>query len=101
MASLGRIRNWLEVASPPQLANRLCNMLYEPDVRRERYRADSVSHHPELKFFPNHEHSAPNRNRDKVNPSFLYGIPLLDVKRLREVGKKFGAYPQSGINVTA
>lgn len=69
-------------------------MLYEPGVKKERYRADSAPDHPDLKFFPIHQHSAPGKKRDKVSPSFLYGIPLFDVKRMREVGRQLGAYPQ-------
>ncbi|MEN5064055.1 MULTISPECIES: hypothetical protein [Achromobacter] len=67
-------------------------MLYEPGVKKERYRADSAPDHPDLKFFPIHQHSSPGRKRDEVSPSFLYGIPLFDVKRLRDVGRELGAY---------
>lgn len=72
-------------------------MLYEPGAKRERYRADSAPDHPDLRFFPIHQHSAPSKKRDEVSPSFLYGIPLFDVKRLREVGQQLGAYMHSDI----
>lgn len=70
-------------------------MLYEPGVKKERYRADSAPDHPDLKFFPIHQHSAPRRKQDEVSPSFLYGLPLFDAKRLRDVGSELGAYARS------
>jgi hypothetical protein len=72
-------------------------MLFEPGVAVERYRADSAPDHPDLRFFPIHEHQAPGKRRDTVCPSFLYGVPLLDVTRLREIGRRFGAYPPSAV----
>ena len=70
-------------------------MLYEPGVKKERYRADSAPDHHDLKFFPIHQHSAPGKKTDEVSPSFLYGLPLFDVKRLLDVGRKIGAYAGS------
>ncbi|MYM74996.1 hypothetical protein GTP56_22760 [Duganella sp. FT134W] len=58
----------------------------------QQYRADSAPHHPEVPFFPNHEHSRPQTNEDVKSPSFLYGHPLLDLKRLKDVGQAYGAY---------
>lgn len=67
-------------------------MLYDP-TGKQRYRADSAPHHPEVPFFPNHQHSRPDSKRkDQVTPSFLYGHPLLDLKRLKAVGHEYGAY---------
>jgi hypothetical protein len=58
----------------------------------QQYRADSAPHHPEVPFFPHHEHSHPQTDGDVKNPSFLYGHPLLDLKRLKDVGREYGAY---------
>jgi len=66
-------------------------VLFEPNVKKERYRADSAPDHPDVKFFPMHEHSSPNRKSDIVSPSFLYGHPFFDLKRLRDVGNDLGA----------
>jgi hypothetical protein len=67
-------------------------MLFDPEGK-ERYRADSAPDHPELAFFPDHEHSRPDRpKRDKVAPSFLYGNPTLDLKRLKDIATDMGAY---------
>ncbi len=68
-----------------------CYLLFEPNQKKPAYKADSAPHHRELKFFPDHEHSRPDRNSDRVAPSFLYGHPLLDIKRLRAVGIEKGA----------
>jgi hypothetical protein len=66
-------------------------MLFEPGVKDERYRSDSAPDHPELNFFPVHEHSKPNKKKDTVTPSYLYGHPLFDLKRFKAIGEKFGA----------
>jgi hypothetical protein len=68
-----------------------CYLLFEPNQKKPAYKADSAPHHRELKFFPDHEHSRPDRNSDRVAPSFLYGHPLLDIKRLHAVGIEKGA----------
>lgn len=68
-----------------------CYLLFEPGQEKAAYKADSAPHHPELKFFPNHEHSRPDRKSDRVSPSFLYGHPLFDLKRLKAVGDSLGA----------
>lgn len=68
-----------------------CYLLFEPNQQKPVYKADSAPHHQELKFFPNHEHSRPDRGSDRVAPSFLYGHPLLDIKRLRAVSIEKGA----------
>jgi len=68
-------------------------LLYEPGKPKARYKADSAPHHREVPFFPNHQHSRPdNKKKDEITPSFLYGHPLLDLKRLKEVGREYGAY---------
>lgn len=68
-----------------------CYLLFEPNQKKPAYKADSAPHHHELKFFPDHEHSRPDRKSDQVAPSFLYGHPLLDIKRLRAVSIEKGA----------
>jgi hypothetical protein len=66
-------------------------MLLDP-AGNEAFRADSSPDHPELAFFPHHQHSMPNRRRDVVTPSFLYGLPLFDTKLLRRAAYERGAY---------
>ncbi|WP_339434439.1 hypothetical protein [Pseudomonas orientalis] len=67
-------------------------MLFDPD-EEQRYRADSAPHHSEVKFPPHHEHSTPmDKEKDSVTPSFLFGHPLFDMKRLRNAGRSYGAY---------
>jgi len=66
-------------------------MLFDPNEKKAVYRADSAPHHPELPFFPHHEHSKPDRKNDSHSPSFLYGIPLLDLKRLRDISDQYVA----------
>ncbi|WP_122673067.1 hypothetical protein, partial [Pseudomonas viridiflava] len=60
-------------------------MLFKPGVIKEVYRADSAPDHRDLPFFPDHEHSKPDRKGDVTTPSFLYGNPLFDLKRLCDV----------------
>ncbi|WP_415765682.1 hypothetical protein [Pseudomonas sp. ZB1P45] len=67
-------------------------MLFDPDDE-QKYRADSAPHHSEVKFSPHHEHSTPSeKEKDNVTPSFLFGHPLFDMKRLRNAGRSYGAY---------
>jgi hypothetical protein len=66
-------------------------MLFDPNEKKAVYRADSAPHHPELPFFPHHEHSKPDRKNDSHSPSFLYGIPLFDLKRLRDISDQYVA----------
>jgi len=66
-------------------------MLFNSSEKKAVYRADSAPHHPELPFFPDHEHSKPDRKNDIRSPSFLYGIPLFDLKRLRDISDQYGA----------
>ncbi|MEE5101661.1 hypothetical protein V2J88_19580 [Pseudomonas alliivorans] len=63
-------------------------MLYQPGVSKEVYRADSAPDHPDLPFFPDHEHSKPYKKSDATSPSFLYGNPLFDIKRLCDVERE-------------
>lgn len=62
-------------------------MLYPPGASKEIYRADSAPDHPDLPFFPDHEHERPSKKNEEIAPSFLYGNPLLDLKRLQRVEK--------------
>ena len=66
-------------------------MLHRPDDKKAVYRADSAPDHPDVPFFPDHEHSRPDRNSDKISSSFLYGTPFFDIKRLRDISVKHGA----------
>lgn len=60
-------------------------MLYPPGACKEIHRADSAPDHPDLPFFPDHEHSGPRKKRgDRTKP---YGNPLLDLKRLQRLEK--------------
>ncbi|MCY1454131.1 hypothetical protein D9M71_711730 [compost metagenome] len=59
----------------------------------QKYRADSAPDHRDVKFFPHHEHSAPlQKKKDNITPSFLFGHPLFDLKRLKNAGRLYGAY---------
>ncbi|MFZ6750082.1 hypothetical protein [Undibacterium sp. Ren11W] len=88
---------WIELESGWKWLLRLSSfsdfayMLYEPGVKDERYRSDCAPDHAELKFFPVHEHSAPNKKKDAVSPSYLYGHPFFDLKRFKDVGEHLGA----------
>jgi len=66
-------------------------MLFKPGETKAMWRADSAPDHPDLPFFPDHEHARPNRKSDRLSPSFLYGLPFFDFKRLRDVGREMGA----------
>ena len=60
--------------------------LFSPDEKKQVYRADSAPHHPDLPFPPHHKHSRPGKKKDILSPSFLYGNPFFDFRRLRDVG---------------
>lgn len=67
-------------------------MLFD-SAEKQKYRADSAPHHSDVKFSPHHEHSIPmEKEKDSVTPNFLFGHPLFDMKRLRNVGRFYGAY---------
>lgn len=89
---------WIELSSGWKWLLRLGSLtdfayiLFEPGVKQARYRSDSAPDHRNLKFFPVHEHTSPGRKSDTVKPSFLYGYPLLDVRRFLDVGEEWGAY---------
>ncbi|MGF6213431.1 hypothetical protein [Comamonas sp. 4034] len=67
-------------------------LLFAPNEKSERYRADSAPDHPDLPFFPDHEHDRPGKKVEQIAPSFLYGHPLFDLKRLKKAGIEYGAY---------
>jgi hypothetical protein len=67
-------------------------MLFAPNEKSERYRADSAPDHPDLPFFPDHEHDRPGKKTEQIATSFLYGHPLFDLKRLKRAGTEYGAY---------
>ncbi|MDZ4019281.1 hypothetical protein [Pseudomonas sichuanensis] len=60
-------------------------MLFSPSEKKQVYRADSAPDHYDLPFFPDHEHARPDRKSDVRSPSFMYGNPFFDFKRLRQV----------------
>jgi hypothetical protein len=59
---------------------------------KEIFRADSAPDHPELPFFPHHQHAKPwkKAKKDTITPSFLYGLPILDVRLLRSAAQERG-----------
>ncbi len=63
-------------------------MLFSPDDKKAVYRADSAPDHPDLAFFPHHEHSRPDRKSDVRSASFLYGLPVFDIVRLRTISQE-------------
>jgi hypothetical protein len=63
-------------------------MLFRPDDKKAVYRADSAPDHPDLAFFPHHEHSRPDRKSDVRTTSFLYGLPLFDIVRLKTLSQE-------------
>lgn len=65
-------------------------MLYDSS-NAQRYRADSAPDHPELPYFPDHEHEEPDAE-NVLSPSFLYGNPVWDARRLLQVARSLGAY---------
>lgn len=69
-------------------------MLFAPNEKKEKFRADSAPDHPDLPFFPHHEHDNPQKKGHLKKPSFLYGHPLFDLKRLLKAGAEHGAYKQ-------
>lgn len=88
---------WLHLPSGWQWLLRLNSLadyayvLLDPQGK-ERYRADSAPDHRDVPFFPMHQHSQPSsKKKDDVTPSFLYGHPLLDFKRLKSAGEEYGA----------
>ena len=87
---IGLATGWHWVIRVKSLMN-YAYMLYGPSEKKAVYRADSAPDHPELRFFPDHEHSKPDRKSDVRSPSFLYGIPLFDLKRLRDISDQYGA----------
>lgn len=60
-------------------------MLFKNGEVKAIYRADSAQHHPELDFFPHHEHLRPDSKKAVVQTSYLYGMPIFDLKRLRDI----------------
>ncbi|WP_342324254.1 hypothetical protein AAEY27_07245 [Kosakonia sp. BYX6] len=63
-------------------------MLFKHGERKAAWRGDSANDHPELPYPPHHEHSRPDRKGDKRSASFLYGFPLFDVQRLRDISEE-------------
>lgn len=104
-ANVGRVEKrtrgwhlWLDLDSKWRWLLRLNSfhdyayMLFAPNEKSERYRADSAPDHPDLPFFPDHEHDRPGKKAEQIAPSFLYGHPLFDLKRLKKAGMEHGAY---------
>jgi hypothetical protein len=73
-------------------------MLQKPGERKAMYRADSAADHPELLYPPHHQHSRPDRKSDVRTPSFMYGIPLFDMRGLLAKSIELGAIESSDRN---
>ena len=59
-------------------------MLFSPnDI--QIHRIDSANHHPDVPFGPSHQHSNIKTERESIEPSFSYGIPLLDFPLLEKI----------------
>ena len=63
-------------------------MLLDPN-KKEQHRIDSAPDHPDVPFGPSHQHDRPNSKKERVSPSFTYGIPLFDVVLLNEIVTRF------------
>ncbi|WP_460059375.1 toxin-antitoxin system TumE family protein [Pseudomonas sp. S2_A05] len=61
-------------------------MLYPAGASKEIYRDDSAPDHPDLPFFPDHEHERPSKKRGD-RTKLPYGNPLLDLKPLQRLEK--------------
>jgi hypothetical protein len=71
--------------------------LLDPN-EKEVFRADSAPDHPELPFFPHHQHAKPwkKAKKDTIAPSFLYGLAILDARLLRTAAEERGVvFPRS------
>ncbi|MBU6955450.1 hypothetical protein [Hahella sp. HN01] len=58
-------------------------MLFTPSTKQV-HRIDSANDHPEVPFGPDHQHFYPKSKRESIEPSFSYGIPLLDFPLLEK-----------------
>ncbi|MCV3278395.1 hypothetical protein [Aeromonas hydrophila] len=58
-------------------------MLFNP-ANRQVHRIDSADDHPNVQFGPDHQHFNPKTKRESIEPSFSYGIPLLDFPLLEK-----------------
>jgi hypothetical protein len=75
-------------------------MLRKPGEKKAMYRADSAPDHPELLYPPHHQHSRPDRKTDARTPSFMYGIPLFDLRGLLAKSIELGALESTGSEAT-
>jgi hypothetical protein len=75
-------------------------MLQKPGEKKAMYRADSAPDHPELLYPPHHQHSRPDRKSDVRTPSFMYGIPLFDLRGLLAKSIELGALEPTGSEAT-
>jgi hypothetical protein len=51
---------------------------------KQVHRIDSADDHPDVPFGPDHQHFNPKTKRESIEPSFSYGIPLLDFPLLEK-----------------
>ncbi|MFQ1609782.1 hypothetical protein [Aeromonas veronii] len=58
-------------------------MLFNP-ANKQVHRIDSADDHPNIPFGPDHQHFNPKTKRESIEPSFSYGIPLLDFPLLEK-----------------
>ncbi len=61
-------------------------LLFHPGSEVEVYRLDSAPPHSGEPFFPLDLYAQPINRKDARIPSFLSGLPLFDLKRLRAIG---------------
>lgn len=53
-------------------------------IGKQVHRIDSADDHPNVPFGPDHQHFNPKTKRETIEPSFSYGIPLLDFPLLEK-----------------
>jgi hypothetical protein len=51
---------------------------------KQVHRIDSADDHPDVPFGPDHQHFNPKTKRESIEPSFSYGVPLLDFPLLEK-----------------
>lgn len=65
-------------------------ILLAPDGK-EMHKIDSADHHKEVPFGPDHQHFYSKRKKKRIEPSFSYGIPMLDFPLLIKSREFYGA----------
>ncbi|MDG6882552.1 Uncharacterised protein [Phocoenobacter uteri] len=59
-------------------------ILFDPS-RKQAHRIDSANDHPDVPFGPDHQHFNPKTKGESIEPSFSYGIPILDFPLLKKI----------------